>query len=193
MKTVLFFIALTALAINACSPVPGEVSATQPFTTPSEPAAAGAFALTSPVFGAGGAIPAKYGCIGQNISPPLSWAQPPAGTQTLALTLHDPDAPGGSFVHWVIYNIPAASRGLPEALAGDAQLPDGTLQGKNGAAATGYVGPCPPSGTHHYIFTLYALDTNLSQLSEGADQAGLLAAMQGHILGQVELMGTFSR
>ena len=193
MKTVLFFITLAALAINACSPLPGDVPATQPLATRSDPGAAGVFSLTSPVFETGGAIPAKYGCIGQNISPPLSWNRPPAGTQALALILYDPDAPGGSFVHWVIYNIPALSRALPEALPGDAQLSDGSLQGKNGAAAMGYVGPCPPSGTHRYIFTLYALDISLNQLPEAAGQAQLLAAMQGHILDQAELMGTFSR
>lgn len=106
--------------------------------------------------------------------------------------MDDPDAPFGTFVHWVIYNIPASSRGLPEAVVANGQLADGTLQGNNGAGRVGYMGPCPPSGTHRYFFKLYALDNDLS-LSSGAGKDQLLNAMQGHILAQGELMGTFSK
>lgn len=106
--------------------------------------------------------------------------------------MDDPDAPFGTFVHWVIYNIPASSRGLPEAIPAGAKLADGTQQGNNGAGGTGYTGPCPPSGTHRYFFKLYVLDAALS-LSSGAGKDELLKAMQGHILAQGELMGTFSK
>jgi len=192
-KIMLLTTLLAALAIHACSPAPSQATGTLPAATQAQPAPVGTFALTSPAFAAGDAIPTQYGCTGQNISPALNWSTPPTGTQSLALTLFDPDAPGGGFIHWVIYNIPAANSGLPEALSTDSQLTDGSLQGKNGAASNGYIGPCPPSGTHHYIFTLYALDTGLSQLSTDADQAQLLQAMQGHILAQTELTGTFGR
>lgn len=106
--------------------------------------------------------------------------------------MDDPDAPIGTFVHWVIYNIPASNRGLPEAVPANAKLADGTQQGNNGTGRAGYTGPCPPSGTHRYFFKLYALDTVLS-LASGADKDQLLKAMQGHILAQGELMGTFSK
>ena len=110
----------------------------------------------------------------------------------LCLIMDDPDAPIGTFVHWVIYNIPASSRGLPEAVPTNGQLVDGTLQGNNGSGKAGYTGPCPPSGTHRYFFKLYALDNVLS-LPSGPGKDQLLQAMQGHILAQGELMGTFSK
>ncbi len=149
-------------------------------------------AISSTAFDDGGAIPRQYSCMGAGISPPLSWSGAPAATQSMALVLDDPDAPGGTFVHWVIYNIPASSAGLAEAVPGDARLADGTLQGMNSARRTGYSPPCPPSGTHHYFFKLYAVDTMLS-LGAGAGKQELLKAMQGHIVAQGELMGTFTR
>ena len=151
-----------------------------------------ALSISSTAFAAGASIPAVYSCKGQSISPPLAWNDPPGGTKSFALIADDPDAPIGTFVHWVIYNIPASSRGLPEAVPMGAQLADGTQQGKNGAGASGYMGPCPPSGTHRYFFKLYALDAAVS-LSSGAGKDDLLKAMQGHILAQGELMGTFSK
>jgi Raf kinase inhibitor-like YbhB/YbcL family protein len=106
--------------------------------------------------------------------------------------MDDPDAPIGTFVHWVIYNIPASSLGLPEAVPTNGKLENGSVQGNNGAGRVGYTGPCPPSGTHRYFFKLYALD-NVPGLAPGADKDQLLKAMQGHILAQGELMGTFSK
>jgi len=149
-------------------------------------------AITSSAFAQGAAIPAQYSCKGRDVSPPLTWGEPPAGTKSLALIMDDPDAPVGTWVHWVLYNIPPAARGLPEAAATDAVLADGSLNGKTSANSLGYHGPCPPSGTHRYFFKLYALDAMLS-LPSGADKARLLDAMQGHILAQGELMGTFSK
>lgn len=148
--------------------------------------------LSSTAFAAGASIPAVYSCNGRGISPPLAWSGAPAGAASFALIMEDPDAPMGTFVHWVIFNIPAASKGLPEAVPTDAKLSDGSVQGNNGAGRTGYAGPCPPSGTHRYFFKLYALDASLT-LSSGAGKEQLLQAMQGHILAQGELMGTFGK
>ncbi len=148
--------------------------------------------ITSPVFSNGQPIPAIYTCKGRDTSPALAWGDPPAGTKSFALIMDDPDAPGGTWVHWVIYNIPASALGLTEATPANAQLVDGSINGKNSWGKLGYGGPCPPSGTHRYFFKLYALDAVLG-LSSGVDKQGLLAAMQGHILTQGELMGTFSK
>ena len=148
--------------------------------------------VTSTAFGSGQPIPAKYSCIGQNVSPPLAWTGTPGSTGSFALILEDPDAPSGTFVHWVIFNIPGKSTGLPEAVPANNSLPDGSMQGRNGAARQNYDGPCPPSGVHRYFFKLYALDANLD-LTSGANKDQLLKAMQGHILAQGELMGTFSK
>jgi Raf kinase inhibitor-like YbhB/YbcL family protein len=106
--------------------------------------------------------------------------------------MDDPDAPGGTWVHWVLYNIPAETRGLQENIAPDAQLPDGSMHGINSFGRPGYGGPCPPSGTHRYFFKLYALDTTLS-LNESANKEEVLAAIEGHVLAETELVGTYSR
>ncbi len=147
--------------------------------------------ISSPAFTNGGAIPSKFSCDDSDISPALTWSEPPAGTQSFALIMDDPDAPMGTWVHWILYNIPASTRNLIEGTPTGHQLSDGSLQGKTSAGSTGYHGPCPPSGTHRYFFKLYALDTTLS-LSSKADKKELLTAMEGHILGNAELMGTFS-
>ncbi len=148
------------------------------------------FKLTSDAFASGQSIPAKYSCIGKNISPALTWTEPPTGTQSFALIVDDPDAPMGTWVHWVMYNIPATTSSLPEnfSAAGNTNI----LAGKNSSNHQSYDGPCPPSGTHRYFFKLYALDAALS-LSTGASKEQLLNAMKGHILAQAELMGTFSK
>lgn len=151
-----------------------------------------AFALTSSVFAQGEPIPSKYSCDGDDISPPLQWSEPPAGTQSLALIADDPDAPVGTWVHWVLFNLPAASRGLPEAVPTDQELADGSRHGQNSWRRSGYGGPCPPGGTHRYFFKLYALDTTLD-LAAGASKEQLLGAMEGHILAETELMGVYSR
>lgn len=143
--------------------------------------------LTSDAFVNGQSIPAKYACTGRNISPALSWSEPPAGAQSFALIMDDPDAPGGTWVHWVLFNIPAEARNLQENLDASAMS-----VGKNSWGDPGYGGPCPPSGTHRYVFKLYALDSTLS-LSPGATKEQVLKGMEGHILAQSELMGTFSK
>jgi Raf kinase inhibitor-like YbhB/YbcL family protein len=148
--------------------------------------------LTSPAFQDGQAIPQKYSCDGRNISPPLQWANVPAGTASLALIMDDPDAPRGTWVHWVLYNIPAATRELPENVAPTAAVPGGGRQGVNSGRRPGYGGPCPPGGTHRYFFKLYALDRQLS-LPAGATKEDLLQAMAGHILAEGQLMGTYKR
>jgi len=148
--------------------------------------------LTSSAFAQGQPIPAKFSCKGADVSPALAWDEPPAGTKSLALIMDDPDAPMGMWVHWVLFNIPTSAHGWPENTPTDAILPNGAVQGITSARSHGYHGPCPPSGTHRYFFKLYALDTLLS-LPSSASKADLLAAMEGHILAQAELMGTFSK
>jgi len=150
------------------------------------------FQMTSTAFTQGNPIPPLYTCTSKNISVPLTWGDPPAGTCSLALILDDPDAPIGDWVHWVIYNIPISSSGFTENIRPDAQLADGSLQGKNSWGKLGYGGPCPASGTHRYFFKLYALDT-LLDLKSGASKSTLLAAMEGHILAYAELMGTYHK
>lgn len=149
--------------------------------------------VSSTAFQEGAKIPDKYTCEGQDVSPPLAWGEPPAGTQSLALVTDDLDAPRGVFTHWVIFNIPPASRELAEAVPAQPQLPDGALQGKNGFGNIGYGGPCPPEGSpHRYRFTLYALDRTLD-LKAGASKNQVLDAMEGHALARGELTGTYQR
>jgi Raf kinase inhibitor-like YbhB/YbcL family protein len=148
--------------------------------------------LTSPAFEAGGMIPAKYTCDGPDVSPSLRWANPPAGIKSFALIADDPDAPVGTWVHWVLWNIPADAGGLDENLPKTASLPSGAQQGTTDFRRIGYGGPCPPSGTHRYYFKLYALDTML-ELPSSATKRDLEGAMHGHILGQAELMGQYRR
>ena len=148
--------------------------------------------IASQAFEAGGMIPAKYTCDGPDLSPPLRWADPPAGTQSYALIADDPDAPVGTWVHWVLWNIPAEASGLEENLSKSASLPNGAKQGTTDFRRIGYGGPCPPSGTHRYFFKLYALDTML-ELPSSTTKRDLEGAMQGHILGQAELVGKYQR
>lgn len=169
------------LVLTSCSP-----------TEPTLPEETMSLKLTSTAFTQGNPIPAKYTCTSEDISPPLSWDAPPAGTRSLALIMDDPDAPIGDWVHWVTYNIPISSRCLTENIRPDAQLADSSLQGNNSWGKLGYGGPCPPSGTHRYFFKLYALDTVLD-LKSGASKSALLAAMEGHTLGYAELMGTYHK
>ena len=150
------------------------------------------FSVSSPAFVDGGMIPARYTCDGDNRSPQLTWTEPPAGTKRLALIVDDPDAPVGTWVHWVVYNLPPATRALPEAFPSDATRPDGTRQGVTSFGRPGYGGPCPPSGTHRYFFKLFALDAVLT-LPPPADAAALETAMRGHVLGNAQLMGTYQR
>ncbi len=149
--------------------------------------------ISSDAFKAGTSLPAEHTCDGEDRSPTLSWDTIPAGTQSIALTADDPDAPGKTFVHWVIYNIPASSTGLPAAVPKNKTLDDGSLQGNNDFGRIGYNGPCPPPGKpHRYFFRVYALDTTLS-LKSGATKSQLEAAMSGHILAQGEMVGKYGR
>ena len=141
----------------------------------------------------GSQIPGKFTCDGEEVSPQLAWSTPPAGTASFALLVTDPDAPRGTFTHWVLYDLPAATRSLPEGVAMQGQLADGSRQGRNGFGGLGYGGPCPPGGSpHHYIFTLYALDIRLN-LPTGATRAQVEEAMQGHILARGQLIGLYRR
>ncbi len=146
------------------------------------------FQLTSGAFAPGQPIPAKYSCDGQDSSPPLQWTDPPAGTRSFTLIMDDPDAPAGVWDHWLLFNLPADTRSLAE----QATPPAGSRGGRNSWGRTGYGGPCPPRGTHRYFFKLYALDTSL-ELAAGATKKELLQAMEGHLLAQAELMGTYAR
>lgn len=147
--------------------------------------------LTSPVLKDGGAIPAKYTADGQDVSPALAWADVPKETKTLVLICDDPDAPGGTWVHWVVYNIPVTVSGLPEGVPNQAVLDNGAQQGKSDFKRPGYGGPAPPSGTHRYFFKLYALDTALKLEPKTATKDVLVNAMSGHIIGNGQLMGTY--
>jgi hypothetical protein len=152
--------------------------------------------LTSPAFVHGGAIPALFTCEGADRAPALAWSALPPGTKSLALIVDDPDAPDPKapkrvYVHWVLYNLPAGDGGLAEGV-GAKGLPAGTAEGRNDWQRTGWGGPCPPIGRHRYFFKLYALDRRLEGLGQ-ATKSELLAAMEGHVLAQAELMGTYEK
>jgi Raf kinase inhibitor-like YbhB/YbcL family protein len=148
--------------------------------------------LTSSAFAEGAMIPIQYTCDGRDISPPLAWTDVPDDAVTLALICDDPDAPAGTWVHWIALNMPHDAGGLAEAVPAETTLQAGGIQGVNSWRRIGYSGPCPPSGMHRYFFKLYALDTALS-LSGGATAVDLQAAMQGHVLAEVQLMGRYER
>ena len=143
--------------------------------------------LASPAFEHGGNIPAKYTCDGADVSPPLIIGNVPVGTKSLALIVDDPDAPAGTWVHWVLWNIAPETRELRERTA-----PDNASQGKNDFRKAAYGGPCPPSGSHRYFFKLYALDTTLN-LERNSTKAALEQAMKNHVLARAELMGLYRR
>ena len=153
-----------------------------------------AFTLTSAAFRDGAGIPVKYTCDGVDVSPPLSWSSAPAGTGSFALIVDDPDAPAGTWVHWVLYNLPADVSELPENIAKVESLDlDGARQGRNDFRRPGYGGPCPPPGpAHRYFFKLYALAAPLT-LKAGAQKRDVEAAMEGHVLATAQLMGTYGR
>ncbi len=151
------------------------------------------FQIVSPAFSAGGTIPKKFTCDGANNSPQLTWTDPPAKTQSFALIMDDPDAPVGTWVHWVIYDLPANARELAEGVSKQEQLPSGATQGRNDFGKIGYGGPCPPPGkAHRYFFKLYALDAKLG-LKFGATKSDVERSMQAHLLAQTELMGRYGR
>lgn len=148
--------------------------------------------IESPAFAQNEEIPSKYTCDGDNVSPPIEWSDVPSGTRTVALICDDPDAPRQDFAHWVMFNIPPEARVLPEDIEGKRQLPDGSRQGTNDFGKLGYGGPCPPSGTHHYRFTLYALDNELS-VPPSSTKHDVETAMNGHVLEAAQLTGAYKR
>ena len=152
-----------------------------------------AILVSSPAFVEEGFIPAKYTCDGDDISPPLEWSKPPRNTRSIALICEDPDAPVGTWVHWVLYALPSSLTELPEGVSAAEILPNGARQGINDFKRVGYGGPCPPPGpSHRYFFRLYALDIELD-LSPGATKEDLLGALEGHILSEGRLMGRYRR
>lgn len=155
-----------------------------------------AFSLSSAAFPAGNPIPRRYTCDGEDVSPPLAWTGAPAATRSFALVVDDPDAPDPraprmTWVHWVLYNLPADCAGLPEGVRA-VDLPAGTRQGRNDWRRVGYGGPCPPIGRHRYFHKLYALDTVLPDLAE-PDKGALEQAMRGHVIAEAALVGTYQR
>jgi Raf kinase inhibitor-like YbhB/YbcL family protein len=183
----LYCTALTfALLVPACSRGEGRI-------TPLGEGRAMTIQLTSSAFTEGAPIPAKYTCDGEDVSPPLKWSNLPQGTKSAALICDDPDAPLGTWVHWVVYGIPATVTELPEGVPAAETIPNGARQGTNDFKRVGYGGPCPPKGRpHRYVFQLYALDAEL-QLSPGATKKDLVNAMKGHILAEGRLIGTYER
>ncbi len=148
--------------------------------------------LTSSAFEDGGMIPSKYTCDGDDVSPPLKWDNVPEEVRSIALICDDPDAPMGTWVHWVLFNLPAGARELSENVPADNTLADGARQGLTDFGRVGYGGPCPPGGTHRYFFKIYALDVQV-ELASTARKQDLLGAMEGHILAEGQLVGKYKR
>jgi len=151
----------------------------------------GDFKLASRAFANGEAIPKRFTCDGKNVSPPLAWTGAPAGSQSFALVVDDPDAPAGTFTHWIVFNLPAGTSSLAPRMTA-AKLPPDAGQGLNDFGKPGYGGPCPPSGEHRYIHHLYALDTKLTGLSQPRRQQ-IDEALKGHVLGETTLLGKYAR
>jgi Raf kinase inhibitor-like YbhB/YbcL family protein len=180
-------------ATETPEPEPTEVPPTDTAVVPT--ATLAPFELSSTAFDANQTIPVRHACHGDNLSPELIWTQPPAGTQSFALIMDDPDAVGVvGYVwdHWLFFNIPANVFSLPEGIPQDAELPDGSRQGQNSGNRIGYGGPCPPSGqTHGYVFTVYALDIML-ELESGVSKDQILEASNGHVLAEAQLVGMYT-
>ncbi len=181
---------LIVLELAGCASRSQMVTQPPPANTPNQDKAE--IKLTSSAFKEGEPIPRAYTCDGVNISPPLEWSGVPRTAKTIAIVCDDPDAPAGTWVHWVLYNLPADNIGVVENLPATENLKAGGFQGKNDFGKIGYGGPCPPSGTHRYFFKIYALDSELP-LKAGATKAELMKAIEGHIVVQGQLMGTYRR
>jgi Raf kinase inhibitor-like YbhB/YbcL family protein len=176
-----------AVSIAACSPQPD-----RSLSDRSLKKSLATMKLESSAFAANQLIPAEFTCDGKDLSPPLTWDEPPEGTRSLALIMDDPDAPGRTFVHWVLYNLPPQTRQLPKGVPHQVTLAEGGMQGKSDFGRYGYGGPCPPSGTHRYFFKLYALDATID-LATGATKPDVLKAIDGRVLATAELVGHYSR
>jgi Raf kinase inhibitor-like YbhB/YbcL family protein len=184
MKHLTFFVLVICLTASACKRAETPQAKGEKTVT---------MQLRSGAFAEGERIPKEFACDGEDKSPPLAWTGTPNGTKSLALICDDPDAPMGTWVHWVLWGLKGNATSLPENLSKAATLPDSVKQGRNSWPRVGYNGPCPPPGKpHRYYFKLYALDVELA-LSESTDQAALEKAMQGHILAQAQLMGRYGR
>jgi len=189
MRKVEVFLVLAMFVFIACAN--RQQQAAHPQATPTtQQQQKSELKLTSNAFKEGEAIPRGYTCDGANVSPPLEWAGVPKSAKTIAIIADDPDAPAGTWVHWVVYNLPAEGLGLIENTPQTETLNGGGVQGKNDFGKIGYGGPCPPSGRHRYFFKFYALDSELP-LKPGATKPEVEKAMEGHIVGQTQLMGTY--
>ena len=188
MTPAILALALVTSALLGCAKAP-QPAAPQPGSQKENQMG---FKLTSTSFKEGQPIPRQHTCDGVNVSPALEWSGAPPAAKTFAIICDDPDAPSGTWVHWVLYNLPGDRIGLVENVPATEKVPGDGLQGINDSEKIGYDGPCPPSGTHHYFFKLYALDGELL-LKAGATKAELLKAMEGHIVAQAQLMGTYQR
>jgi Raf kinase inhibitor-like YbhB/YbcL family protein len=173
-RTLLFWVSLISLLASCQAPAVDTSNAIK-------------FKLSSSAFEDSGLIPQKFTCQGENTSPELNWSEAPANTQSFALIMDDPDAPGGTFTHWVLFDIPANQKQLAESTG-----PVG-VSGSNGLNQTGYMGPCPPGGIHRYYFRLYALDVPSLNLKAGASHSDVEAAMKDHVIGAADAMGRYEQ
>lgn len=191
MRTIAFaFTVLSSLVLFGCSTRPQSRSPEAP--AKQSPDSTSQFSITSGAFKEGQPIPRQYTCDGVNVSPPIEWTGVPKAAKTVAIIVDDPDAPSGTWTHWVLYNLPADNVGFVENVPADETLKAGGFQGKNDFGKIGYGGPCPPSGTHRYFFKIYAVDEELP-LKGGVTKADLEKALAGHTLAQGQLMGTYQR
>jgi len=184
MRTIIMIVSVCMLVLACAAPSKSGTAATSDSSS--------GMVLASASFTAGESIPRRYTLYGENLTPDLTWDQAPEGTKSFALISRDPDAPGGSFVHWVLFNMPEDVRCLPEGLGRDSMLPLGGTQGTNSFRRVGYDGPKPPNGTHRYYFDLYALDGML-ELDQTATAGRLQQSMKGHVLAQASLMGKYKK
>jgi Raf kinase inhibitor-like YbhB/YbcL family protein len=192
MRRTAFRFSIIALLLSSCGRSPSTDS-----PLPGKDPSLMTILIESPAFTGGGTIPRLYTCDGKDVSPPLAWSGVPETARSLALICEDPDAPRGTWTHWVIYDIPASVKELGEGLPAQERIKvtaggETALQGKNDFGKTGYGGPCPPSGSHRYFFRIYALDTGLGPGS-GTTRQDLLRSIKGHVLAEGELMGRYSR
>ena len=183
------FLLLPVMFAVACTQSQNKVSG----TVQSAPSSATPFKLISPAFDEGGNIPTLYTCDSTNISPELHWNKIAGNVASYVLIMDDPDAPMGTWVHWVMFNIPSADTMLPSYYALDSNMAGGIRQGITSFGSTGYGGPCPPGGSHHYFFKLFAIDTIFNMPCKSTGEKALLAAMKGHILAETGLMGRYQK